>query len=142
MERPSQELLMDFCRSRGIVLLADEVYHRTVYDRNYAPSFLEFSGKDDPLIVVNGFSKAWAMTGWRLGWMVTPKGYDEQMAVMSEMYNTGAPSFIQLGAIAALEEQLDTLLQPGNIPRSTITQRTGSQTSSSTQNNEELGPGI
>jgi aspartate/methionine/tyrosine aminotransferase len=109
MERPSQELLMDFCRSRGIVLLADEVYHRTVYDRNYAPSFLEFSGKDDPLIVVNGFSKAWAMTGWRLGWMVTPKGYDEQMAVMSEMYNTGAPSFIQLGAIAALEEGEDAL---------------------------------
>ena len=37
MERPDQERLMDFCRSRGIVLLADEVYHRTVYDRNYAP---------------------------------------------------------------------------------------------------------
>ena len=104
MERPDQERLMDFCRSRGIILLADEVYHRTVYDRNYAPSFLEFSGDDDPLIVVNGFSKGWAMTGWRLGWMVTPKDYEEQMAVMSEIYNTGAPSFIQLGAIAALEK--------------------------------------
>jgi aspartate/methionine/tyrosine aminotransferase len=104
MERPDQESLLDFCHSRGIILLADEVYHRTVYDRNYAPSFLEFSGDDSPLIVVNGFSKGWAMTGWRLGWMVTPKGYGEQMAVMSEIYNTGAPSFIQLGAIAALEK--------------------------------------
>ena len=104
MERPDQERLMDFCRSRGIVLLADEVYHRTVYDRNYAPSFLEFAGDDDPLILVNGFSKGWAMTGWRLGWMVTPKAYEEQMAVLSEIYNTGAPSFIQLGAIAALEK--------------------------------------
>ena len=109
MERPDQERLMDFCRSRGIILLADEVYHRTVYDRNYAPSFLEFSGDDDPLIVVNGFSKGWAMTGWRLGWMVTPKDYEEQMAVMSEMYNTGASSFIQLGAIAALEKGEDAL---------------------------------
>ena len=109
MERPDQERLMDFCRSRGIILLADEVYHRTVYDRNYAPSFLEFSGADDPLIVVNGFSKGWAMTGWRLGWMVTPKDYEEQMAVMSEIYNTGAPSFIQLGAIAALEKGEDAL---------------------------------
>jgi aspartate aminotransferase len=109
MERPNQERLMDFCCSRGIILLADEVYHRTVYDRNYAPSFLEFSGDDDPLIIVNGFSKGWAMTGWRLGWMVTPKGYEEQMSVMSEMYNTGAPSFIQLGAIAALEKGEDAL---------------------------------
>jgi aspartate/methionine/tyrosine aminotransferase len=41
--------------------------------------------------------------------MVTPKGYEEQMAVMSEMYNTGAPSFIQLGAIAALEKGEDVL---------------------------------
>ena len=104
MERPEQERLLDFCRSRNIVLLADEVYHRTVYDRNFAPSFLEFAGDDDPLIVVNGFSKGWAMTGWRIGWMVTPKGYEEQMAVLAEIYNTGAPSFIQLGAIAALEK--------------------------------------
>ena len=85
-------------------MLSDEVYHRSVYDRNHAPSFLEFAGDDDPLIVVNGFSKAWAMTGWRLGWMVTPKGYEEQMAVLCEIYNTGAPSFIQLAGIAALEK--------------------------------------
>lgn len=104
MERPDQEKLLDFCRSRGIILLSDEVYHRTVFDRNVAPSFLEFAGPDDPLIVVNGFSKGWAMTGWRLGWMVTPRGYEEQMAVLAEIYNTGAPSFIQIGALAALEK--------------------------------------
>jgi len=104
MERPDQERLLDFCRDRGIILLSDEVYHRSVYDRDFAPSFLEFAGDDDPLIVVNGFSKGWAMTGWRLGWMVTPKGYEEQMAVLCEMYNTGAPSFVQIGAITALEK--------------------------------------
>ncbi|NQV99370.1 MAG: aminotransferase class I/II-fold pyridoxal phosphate-dependent enzyme [Rhodospirillales bacterium] len=104
MERPEQERLLDFCRDRGVILLSDEVYHRSVYDRNHAPSFLEFAGDDDPLIVVNGFSKAWAMTGWRIGWMVTPRGYEEQMAVMCEVYNTGAPSFVQLGAIAALQK--------------------------------------
>ena len=111
MGRADQQRLMDFCRSRNIVLLADEVYHRTVYDQNYAPSFLEFSRDSDPLIVVNGFSKGWAMTGWRLGWIVTPKGYEEQMAVISEIYNTGAPSFIQLGAIAALEKGETALIK-------------------------------
>ncbi len=111
MERPEQERLLDFCRDRGIILLSDEVYHRTIFDRNAAPSFLEFAGPDDPLIVVNGFSKGWAMTGWRLGWMVTPSGYLEQMTVLAEIYNTGAPSFIQLGALAALEKGEDALAE-------------------------------
>ena len=59
---------------------------------------------DDPVIIVNGFSKAWAMTGWRLGWMVAPARYATHIAVLSECFNTGAPSFVQFGGIAALED--------------------------------------
>ena len=103
MAREAQAELLDFCRARGIVIIADEVYHRTVYDREAAPSFLEIANDDDPLIVVNGFSKAFTMTGWRLGWMVTPRRYGTQMAVLSECFNTGAPSFIQRAGVVALE---------------------------------------
>ncbi len=103
MSQNAQRELLEFCRARGIVLIADEVYHRTVFDAEVAPSFLQLAGDDDPLIVVNGFSKAFAMTGWRLGWMVTPRRYATQMAVLSECFNTGAPSFIQRAGIAALE---------------------------------------
>ncbi len=103
MAQNAQRELLEFCRARGIVLIADEVYHRTVFDTEVAPSFLQLAGDDDPLIVVNGFSKAFAMTGWRLGWMVTPRRYATQMAVLSECFNTGAPSFIQRAGIAALE---------------------------------------
>ena len=103
MSRTGQQALLEFCRERGIVIIADEVYHRTVFDAEVAPSFLQVARDDDPLIVVNGFSKAFVMTGWRLGWMVTPRRYATQMAVLSECFNTGAPSFIQRAGVAALE---------------------------------------
>ena len=54
--------------------------------------------------MLNGFSKAWAMTGWRLGWMVAPRHLVEPMAVLAECNNTGATVFAQYGGIAALEE--------------------------------------
>ena len=103
MSRAGQQALLEFCRERGIVIIADEVYHRTVFDGEVAPSFLQVARDDDALIVVNGFSKAFAMTGWRLGWMVTPRRYATQMAVLSECFNTGAPSFIQRAGVVALE---------------------------------------
>ena len=59
-------------RERGIVIIADEVYHRNVFEGEVAPSFLTVAAPDDPVIVINGFSKAYAMTGWRLGWVVVP----------------------------------------------------------------------
>jgi aspartate/methionine/tyrosine aminotransferase len=104
MSSAEQRVLLDFCRQRGILLLADEVYHRTVYEADVAPSFLSIAGDDDPLIVVNGFSKAWAMTGWRIGWMVCPKRMAVQMAALAECFNTGSTVFAQAAAQTALEQ--------------------------------------
>jgi aspartate/methionine/tyrosine aminotransferase len=98
------EALLAFCRARDIVLIADEVYHRNVYDGEVAPSLMTLAKDDDPVIIVNGFSKAWAMTGWRLGWMVAPARYATHIAVLSECFNTGAPSIMQFGGIAALQD--------------------------------------
>jgi aspartate/methionine/tyrosine aminotransferase len=63
LEDGQQRQLLEFARSRGIAILADEVYQRIVYDRRYAPSMLEIATPDDPVFVINSFSKAWAMTG-------------------------------------------------------------------------------
>ena len=102
MSSEEQARLLDFCRRRGIVIVADEVYHRNVFEGEVAPSFLTIAAPNDPVIVVNGFSKAYAMTGWRLGWVVVPEGYEEQMSAYSECCNTGAPNFIQSAGVAAL----------------------------------------
>lgn len=104
MPADEQAALLDVCRERDIQIIADEVYHRTVYGREAAPSFLSIARDDDPVVVVNGFSKAWAMTGWRIGWVVAPKSHLMQWMTLSECFNTGATVFAQVGAITALEE--------------------------------------
>jgi aspartate aminotransferase len=102
MGAEEQRELLAACRERGVLLIADEVYHRTVFDADRAPSFLEVAEDDDPLVVVNSFSKAWAMTGWRVGWVVTPRRLVIPWTALSECFNTGATVFAQRGAQAAL----------------------------------------
>jgi len=104
MPRAEQLRLLEFCRERDLLIIADEVYHRCVFDAPVAPSFVEIASDEDPVIVVNGFSKAWAMTGWRIGWVVAPKRLATAWGSLSECFNTGANVFAQAGATAALEE--------------------------------------
>ena len=105
MSGEEQQQLLQFCRNHNLGIIADEVYHRNVYDsRDPAPSFLEIADENEPVFVLNGFSKAWAMTGWRLGWMVAPRNLVEPMAVLAECNNTSATAFVQYGGIAALEQ--------------------------------------
>jgi aspartate/methionine/tyrosine aminotransferase len=104
MEAEQQRALLDFCRERGLWLIADEVYARIVYDRPFAPSFLELAEPDDPLLVVNSFSKAWAMTGWRLGWLTHPPAFAPIIDRLIEFNICGAPVFHQRAGLAALGE--------------------------------------
>ena len=105
MTTAEQVALLELCRRHGLGLIADEVYHRNVLaGPDPAPSFLTLAGPDEPVFVLNGFSKAWAMTGWRLGWMIHPASLVEPMAVLAECNSTGPTVFAQYGGIAALDE--------------------------------------
>ena len=105
MSREEQVALLTICRERGVAIMSDEVYHRNVFDRpGPAPSFVALADPDEPVFVLNGWSKGWAMTGWRLGWMVHPKRLAVPISVLAEVSNTGATSFVQYGGLAALEE--------------------------------------
>lgn len=105
MSGDEQAAVLALCRRHGLGLIADEVYHRNVMNGpGPAPSFLTLAEPDEPVFVLNGFSKAWAMTGWRLGWIVHPRRLATPMSVLAEVSNTGATAFAQYGAIAALEE--------------------------------------
>ncbi len=104
MERGQQEAVLAYARARGISVLADEVYHRLVYDRPVAPSMLEIADPEDAVYVVNSFSKAWAMTGWRLGWITYPAGQAAAFEKLIQFNTSGAPTFLQAGAIAALRD--------------------------------------
>jgi aspartate/methionine/tyrosine aminotransferase len=105
MPRAQQQALLDFARRRGIWIVADEVYARLVYDgAPAAPSFLELAEPDDALVVVNSFSKAWAMTGWRIGWMVMPPRLTAMVDKLIEFNTSGAQPFLQRGCVAAIQQ--------------------------------------
>jgi aspartate aminotransferase len=97
--------ILERCRKYGIWLIADDVYERLIFGPGAsAPSFLELADEADRVVSTNSFSKAWRMTGWRLGWMVLPPALVESMGVVVEYNTSCAPDFIQSGAIAALTE--------------------------------------
>lgn len=104
MEAAEQQRLLDFARSRGLWIVADEVYARIVYDRDVAPSFVSLAAPDDPVIVINSFSKAWCMTGWRLGWFTAPAALADTLQKLTEFNIAGPTSFAQWGGVAALDQ--------------------------------------
>ena len=73
----------------------------------HAPSFLSIAEPDDAVFVIGSFSKPWAMTGWRIGWLVHPASLATAMGVMAQANNTGPAHFLQYGALAALSPQGD-----------------------------------
>lgn len=108
MSRDEQKALLEFTRRKGIAIISDEVYGTLVYDGSaHAPSFLQVAEPDDDVFVINSFSKPWAMTGWRVGWLVHPLRLAKGVDVLAMSNNTGATVFAQWGALAALSAEGD-----------------------------------
>jgi len=84
----------------GLPIISDEIYHGLVY-AGEQHSILEYT---DDAIVINGFSKAWAMTGWRLGWAVFPKSLIRTAQKIQQNLMICAPSMAQWAGVAALTE--------------------------------------
>ncbi len=87
------------CHERGGWLISDEIYHGLTYGSS-APTALSFS---DNAIVVNGFSKRWAMTGWRVGWAIVPEALINPCRRVMQNIFIAAPTISQHAAIAALD---------------------------------------
>jgi aspartate/methionine/tyrosine aminotransferase len=97
--------ILERCRRYGIWLITDDPYERLIFGPgSSAPSFLPLAEENERVISTNTFSKAWRMTGWRMGWMVLPTSLVDSMGVVIEYNTSCAPDFIQSGAIAALRD--------------------------------------
>jgi aspartate/methionine/tyrosine aminotransferase len=101
-----QRGLLEFTRRHGLWLLADEVYERLNYRGDAtaapAPSILRMTQADDAVIVIQSFSKAFCMTGWRLGWMVGRHDVTVRARELNEFVVSHATSFIQKAGEVAL----------------------------------------
>ncbi len=107
IQHAEQVAILEHCRRHGIWILADDVYERLVYAEGMrsAPSFLTLAEEGDRLIVINSFSKAWSMTGWRVGWMVAPSAIMPDLGALLE-YNVSCVSeYLPSGQAAIALEQ-------------------------------------
>jgi aspartate aminotransferase len=112
-EVEEQQRLLELCRERNIWLLADEVYERIFYTGaeigEPAPSILRLCDRDDPVHVVQSFSKSYCMTGWRVGWLVTRADLGPKLAQLNEFFVSHAATFAQVAAQTALADGEDEL---------------------------------
>ena len=116
LTRAEQQALLDHCRRTGTWIVADEVYDRIWFGgESAAPSFLDIASPDDRLIVCGSFSKAFLMTGWRLGWLVLPPALMDAAGKLLEFNTSCAPVFVQRGGQAALALAVDFV--PGLVSR-------------------------
>jgi aspartate/methionine/tyrosine aminotransferase len=107
INREQQQTLLAHCRRHGIWLLADDVYERLAYDTPpdvpaCAPSFLDLCDANERVVSTNSFSKAWLMTGWRLGWMQLPQSLMNGLGKLIEYNTSCAPAFVQRAGVVAV----------------------------------------
>jgi len=87
----------------GLFIISDEIYDRLVYEGEFV-SFRKYMKYEDGLILINGFSKAYAMTGWRLGYIIASPEIIKQMAKLQGHTATSPTTFAQVAAVTALKE--------------------------------------
>lgn len=95
--------LLDLARQHGLWIIADEIYGRFSFTGSRAPSFRDVMEPDDRILFVQTFSKNWAMTGWRVGWLEAPASLGPTIINLIQYSSSGTAVFTQRGAIAALE---------------------------------------
>ncbi len=98
------EALLGLARERGLWIVADEIYSLFYYGGTRAPSFIDVMEAHDRVIFVNSFSKNWAMTGWRVGWLKIHPQLQQVFENLVQYSISGVPAFLQKGAVAALDE--------------------------------------
>ncbi|RLE59081.1 MAG: pyridoxal phosphate-dependent aminotransferase [Thermoprotei archaeon] len=98
--------ILDLAHKKNIVVLSDEIYDFFVYEGEHF-STLEYEGWRDILYYVNGFSKTFGMTGWRLGYVVTNRELVSRLSVVANNIYSCPVTFAQYGAIAALKEGME-----------------------------------
>lgn len=96
--------LLKFARKHDLWIIADEVYNRFFYSGARAPSFYDLMEADDKILFVNTFSKNWAMTGWRVGWISAPPALQQVFENLVQYSTSGVAAFMQRAAIAALND--------------------------------------
>jgi aminotransferase len=96
------ELLADFCRRYDAVALVDEIYSHYVFDGREHISLASLPDMAERTVTINGISKGFACTGWRVGWAVTPEALTPAVRRVHDFVTATVPTPFQIGAVVAL----------------------------------------
>ena len=102
-DRKELEQVAALCGKHDALCVTDEIYEYILYDGRRHLSIGAFPGMEDRTITISGFSKTYAMTGWRLGYLVARRELAAQMALLNDLINVCAPSPLQHGVVAAFD---------------------------------------
>ena len=108
LDRPILEGIAALAQERDLLIISDEVYSTIVYDNNLHYSIAAFPGMFARTITINSFSKAYAMTGWRLGYAAAAQPIMAEMVKMQSFFNSCASSVSQRAGLAALTDNSES----------------------------------
>ena len=103
--RDELEAIAALCDDRGWWLISDEIYRRISYGDTPALSLLELGVPRDRLVIADGVAKAYAMTGWRIGWTIAPRAVSRAMTALQSHTTSNTSSISQHAALAALTDR-------------------------------------
>jgi len=95
--------IADLCRKHDALCITDEIYEYILYDGREHISPGSLPGMAERTITISGFSKTYAMTGWRLGYTIAPRPIAAKLAILNDLINVCAPSPLQHGVVAAFD---------------------------------------
>ena len=107
LERKELEAIADIIRNTDILVLSDEIYASLTYGEKSHVSIASLAGMQERTVVINGFSKTFSMTGWRMGYALGPQQIIQQMTKLHQFAIMSAPTTSQYGAIEALKNGQD-----------------------------------
>jgi aspartate/methionine/tyrosine aminotransferase len=97
--------------THGLAVVTDDIYSRLVYEGGRAPTVAAFAEARDRTLLIDGFSKTYAMTGYRLGYLVAPRAWMERLTTLAINGHTCVPPFVQRAGVAALTGPQDIVQQ-------------------------------
>lgn len=107
LSQDTLQALADLAIEKDLMVISDEVYERLIYDGEKHVSIASLPGMKERTFTMNGMSKAYAMDGWRLGYVAAPEEYILTMNKFHQHNTTCAPNFVQAAAAAALTQEGD-----------------------------------
>ena len=111
LSRQTLQGLADLAIEKDLLVISDEVYERLIYDGEQHVSIASLPGMKERTFTMNGMSKAYSMTGWRLGYVAAPEEYITVLNKLHQHNTTCAPSFVQSASVVALRDEKDEVEQ-------------------------------